>query len=407
MAQFFFFPPSGGSTLPPGAATAANQVLEIAALNSIDGKTPALGQALAAGSTPVVLTAAQLTTLTPLSTVTVIQPTGTNLHVVVDSSALPSGAATAANQATEIASLSSIDSKLTSPLTVTGPLTDAQLRASPVPVSGTVSTGGLTDAQLRASAVPVSAASLPLPTGAATAANQATEIASLSSIDSKLTSPLTVTGPLTDTQLRATPVPVSGTVTANAGSGTFAISAASLPLPSGAATEATLSSLNGKVTAVNTGAVVVSSSALPSGASTSALQTTISGQLPATLGQKTSAASLAVVLASDQSTINSKSAGKAKVDQVRYDYSSPVTTAAYVTLIASTAAACSEIFIFDSSGETLVIAVGAAASEVDQVYIVPGGNGPVPLAIPSGARVSIKAVTATASVGYLAFYSLA
>lgn len=33
--------------------------------------------------------------------------------------------------------------------------------------------------------------------------------------------PLPVTGPLTDTQLRATPVPVSGTVTANAGTGTF------------------------------------------------------------------------------------------------------------------------------------------------------------------------------------------
>lgn len=36
-------------------------------LSSIDTKTPALGQALAVGSTPVVLTAAQITTLTPLS----------------------------------------------------------------------------------------------------------------------------------------------------------------------------------------------------------------------------------------------------------------------------------------------------------------------------------------------------
>lgn len=39
---------------------------------------------------------------------------------------------------------------------VTGPLTDTQLRAVAVPVSGTVSTGGLTDTQLRAVAVPVS-----------------------------------------------------------------------------------------------------------------------------------------------------------------------------------------------------------------------------------------------------------
>jgi len=35
---------------------------------------------------------------------------------------------------------------------------------------------------------------------------------------------VTVTGPLTDAQLRATPVPISGTITANAGSGTFTIS---------------------------------------------------------------------------------------------------------------------------------------------------------------------------------------
>lgn len=54
-----------------------------------------------------------------------------------------------------------------------------------------------------------------LPTGAATSALQITGNASLASIDAKLTSPLTVTGPLTDVQLRATPVPVSGTISAN------------------------------------------------------------------------------------------------------------------------------------------------------------------------------------------------
>lgn len=59
--------------LPTGAATAANQTTGNSSLSSIDGKTPALGQALAAGSVPVVLTAAQLTTLTPLATVAVTQ----------------------------------------------------------------------------------------------------------------------------------------------------------------------------------------------------------------------------------------------------------------------------------------------------------------------------------------------
>lgn len=57
-------------------------------------------------------------------------------------------------------------------------------------------------------------------------------------------------------------------------------------LPSGAATSAkqdtsntSLASIDGKITAVNTGAVVVSSSALPTGASTSAKQDTIIGHL--------------------------------------------------------------------------------------------------------------------------------
>lgn len=61
------------ATLPvsvSGVATAANQSTEITSLASLDGKTPALGQALAAASTPVVLTAAQVTTLTPPAAIT-------------------------------------------------------------------------------------------------------------------------------------------------------------------------------------------------------------------------------------------------------------------------------------------------------------------------------------------------
>lgn len=46
-----------------------------ATLAAINAKIPALGQALAAGSVPVVLTAAQLTTLTPLSSLTALQRT--------------------------------------------------------------------------------------------------------------------------------------------------------------------------------------------------------------------------------------------------------------------------------------------------------------------------------------------
>lgn len=55
--------------LPTGAATSALQTTGNTSVASIDTKTPALGQALAAASVPVVLTAAQITTLTPLATV--------------------------------------------------------------------------------------------------------------------------------------------------------------------------------------------------------------------------------------------------------------------------------------------------------------------------------------------------
>lgn len=53
-----------------GAATASLQTSGNASLSSMDTKTPALGQALAAGSVPIVLTAAQLTTLTPPAAIT-------------------------------------------------------------------------------------------------------------------------------------------------------------------------------------------------------------------------------------------------------------------------------------------------------------------------------------------------
>ncbi len=57
--------------LPSGAATSANQTTTNTSLASIDTKTPALGQALAAASTPVVLPAAQITALTPPTTVNI------------------------------------------------------------------------------------------------------------------------------------------------------------------------------------------------------------------------------------------------------------------------------------------------------------------------------------------------
>ena len=86
------------SALPTGAATAARQDTGNTSLSSIDGKTPALGQALAAGSVPVVLTAAQVSTLTPLSTVAATQSGTWNVTNISGTVSLPTGAATAAKQ---------------------------------------------------------------------------------------------------------------------------------------------------------------------------------------------------------------------------------------------------------------------------------------------------------------------
>jgi hypothetical protein len=156
----------------------------------------------------------------------------------------------------------------TTPQPVTGPVTDAQLRATPLAVTGFPATQ------------PISAAALPLPAGAATettlaALNAKMVSATYADFDTSIgtsnvevfglvlpsatgpvvagtaanpirfdptgATPQPVTGPVTDAQMRATPIPVSGFPA------TQPISAVALPLPTGAATEATLSALNGKM----------------------------------------------------------------------------------------------------------------------------------------------------------------
>lgn len=102
-----------------------------------------------------------------------------------------------------------------------------------------------------------------------------------------------------------------------------AMTAASLPLPTGAATETTLSALNTKVTTTANGVkidgsavtqpVSAASLPLPAGASTSSNQTTgntslasIDGKTPS-LGQAVMASSVPVAIASNQSAIATKS----------------------------------------------------------------------------------------------------
>lgn len=126
------------------------------------------------------------------------------------------------------------------------------------------------------------------------------------------------------------------------------------------------------------------------GASTAANQTTIIGHLDGVEG----------LLTTSNTNTSSINNGFSNVEFVRNDYTGVnVTTSAYTQLIASTANDYKEVEIFDSSGQTLKLAFGAASSEVDKILIFAGGNGRVRLAVPSSTRISIKAVSATASAG--------
>lgn len=86
-----------------------------------------------------------------------------------------------------------------------------------------------------------------------------------------------------------------------------------------------------------------------------------------------------------------------------YDYTGgTVTTAAYTQVIASTTNAINRLYVFDSSGSAIIIASGAAASEVNRLYIPPGGQPSVyELNIPASTRISIKALDTNASTGRL------
>jgi hypothetical protein len=159
----------------------------------------------------------------------------------------------------------------------TGPatsgLTDTQLRASPVPVSGTVTANIAANSSVNLAQV----------AGVATATGNGTNtgavrvaIASDNTAFSVNATPVgttAVSGTVTANQGgtwtvqpgntanttawkvdgSAVTQPVSGTVTANAGTGTLAVSAASLPLPTGAATSSNQTTLGSHTTKLNDG----------------------------------------------------------------------------------------------------------------------------------------------------------
>ena len=82
-------------------------------------------------------------------------------------------------------------------------------------------------------------------------------------------------------------------------------------------------------------------------------------------------------------------------------------TTAYLQIIASTPGIINAIEIFNGSGEPMLFATGAAASEVSQYVIPPGGTtGFVQLAIPTATRLTVKSFANTVNSGYFILNTL-
>jgi hypothetical protein len=396
---------SGGG----GDASAANQTTEISKLTSLDGKIPSQGQALMSGSTPVVIasnqsaipvTGAFYQATQPVSG-TITANIGTSGSLALDatltggnSKAIVRGGAKGTTTASDVTSTS---------VNVNTQALDVSVKGTTT-ISGTVTanvgtTGGLalqsgTNSMLDKSA-----------TGTIAAVNQSVTLSTngLSEVFISITG--TWVGNLTyeiqagDGQWVATygSIPwstllgsstVNGLVTVKVGS------ASQVRVRAAAWTSGTASvTLNGSVAART-----MEIFQLTPGNLAMLSNGTVSTDSPSYAAGTNQAASLTTrggvrvkVLGNDASTL------------IRNNYSiTNVTTTAYTQLVASTASNISRMHIYDSSGQDLVLAVGSAGSEVDQIQIPQGGwNAPIDLFIPAGSRLSVKAMSATATSGLL------
>jgi hypothetical protein len=230
--------------------------------------------------------------------------------------------------------------------------------------SGAVAIDGAVTVSNFPATQPVSAVALPLPAGAATEATLATRLAeatftartpTLGQKTATASSPVVLASdqpalPVSDGGGSLTvdgAVSVSGSVTVSDGAGSLTVdgavsvsnfpatqpvSAAALPLPAGAATEATLA--------------------------TRLTEATFTTRTP-TVGQKTAAASSPVVLASDQPAINVVAAAPA--GPATASVASVAASATSVTLVASNAARKGAT-IQNDSASALYLKLGSAAS---------------------------------------------
>jgi hypothetical protein len=177
-------------------------------------------------------------------------------------------------------------------------------------------------------------------------------------------------------------------------------------LPTGASTETkqdagntSLSSIDGKIITVDTDNVTVIGSSLPTGAATEAKQDTGNGTLASidskfnTLGQKASAASVPVVIASDQSALQLKPNGGSFTD-----HSGTVGTTS--TQIMPVNADRKYLLIQNNSGKTLWINFTATATAASPSIAIAANGGSL---VMEGNFVSTEAINAISTSAAQAF----
>lgn len=231
---------------------------------------------------------------------------------------------------------------------------------------------------------PVSVASLPLPTGAATEATLATRLA-----DATFTARIPTIGQ------KASAGSLSVVVASDQ---TVPISAVSLPLPTGAATEATLSTrlsesawslrtntlgqkaMAGSMPIViasdqtvipvsdNAGSLTVDTPQLPAALVGGRLTTNVGawlGSTAPTVGQKAMASSVPVVISSDQSTVSTQ-----PVKSGTGTTSNVTATTSTVTILAANASRLGAT-VFNDSNKALFLKAGSGASTTSFTVNVP------------------------------------
>lgn len=221
-----------------------------------------------------------------------------------------------------------------------------------------------------------------LPSGAATSANQTSEIALLTTIDGDTGNIATSTANIdTDT----TSIATSTATVAGAVSGTeMQVDVLTMPTTTVQATNLDIRDLTSGSDSVE---------AVISAASTISVE-----NLPATVATNVGAA--------DASTFRVTEGGRSYADSVRHNYvSTNVTTAAWVELSAAWSAASNVVCITDQSGQIMELGVGGAGVESRRFLIPRGFSGCIPLYLGT-TRLAVKAVSATADSGDLVITGL-